>query len=718
LTTIIYETPSINLGQEDQSQEIFLSINATGRQLSEFDYLRNYIFLRTKEKEKRDALYEEHWSKFEKDPWTVEKLDEFFHVFLMAKLGPRVFHNNIKLFDLYQKEYREKLPKGERNAKYELNQLELYAETYIDLGDPDSRMGSQMQFYKDLGTYEEEDSYNSRVGSQHNRNIICVQSFILHLKNELKRPYEELYTVFEILESYVARRLLVDTVDSRYAYETIEIFFREIVNGSRQFSLENLVQYLNSVGRRKWISNNEVFRRFQESGNREQGAGRRFQGSLLFTERYILYRIENWKRLEAGELPLRFEEFYSTQERMLNSRILRREAWARLGNATFRTSDIVRPTIDSFEQEREFLNAPGNQILLLNREICQNDNWKEREINDRQRDLLSCFYKIWKPAEEFTRTAGQHARTTSGRFSESKRWVSVIQSNAYQPVRFDTSDGIKLLAQTKVLQNQVKGIDKSENEQKFHKSDILFVCSGAAWDNLRYHVPVRTSTQFPKLTRQLQVNSAILKLAQDHEFSIAAVTHLGRKLTGRIDDFDDDAIYLQIEGHEVIVFRSALLEVAIEKLSGFVKKWRTDDLFGYIEPSAISPGLPQEIMVKSASLDPTIVSGKLLPEMKVEFDLEIVQKEEHSYFQASNVRVFTIGQLYQGEVKWFNPVKGSGFLISTDYPDEIYIHKSQMVRSKDINSLREGYPVEFEVAETVEGQNSVAINIKIKRSKR
>ena len=714
-----FEVAEINLGQEDQSQEIFLSINATGRQLSEFDYLRNYIFLRTREKEKRDALYDEHWSKFEKDPWTVEKLDEFFHVFLMAKLGPRVFHNNIKLFDLYQKEYREKLPEHQQNAKHELTQLELYAEVYKELDDSDSKMGSRMQFYKDLGTYEEEDSYNSKVGSQHNRNITCVQSFILHLKNELKRPYEELYTVFEILESYVARRLLIDTVDSRYAYETIEIFFHEIVNGSRQFTIENLVQYLNSVRRRKWISNNEIMRRFRESGNREQGAGRRFQGSLLFTERYILYRIENWKRQKLGEIPLRFEEFFSTQERMLNSRILR-EAWASLGNATFRTSDIVRPTIDSFQEEREFLKAPSNQILLLNKEICQHDDWNRSEVYTRQQDLLSCFYQIWKPAEEFARTRGQSTRTTAGHPSESKflRWISVVQSNAYQPVRFDTFDGTRVLSQTRLTRNKVKGIDLTENEQTLHKSDILFACSEEAWDNLRYHTPIRTSARLPKPVRQLQVDDTILEIAQHHEFPVTAVTQLGRKLSGRIDHFDNDAIYLQIKGYEVIVFKSGLLEIAIEGLDGVIKKWRAGDLFGYIESSVISPGLPQEITVKSPSLDPIVISRKLLQGMRVKFDLEIVQKDGHSYFQASNVGLITTGQLYQGKVKLFNPEKGSGFLISTNYSNDIYMHKSQVVHSRDINSLRDGNSVEFNIAETMEGQNSVAINIRVKRAKR
>ena len=118
-----FEVAEINLSQEDQSQEIFLSINATGRQLSEFDYLRNYTFLQTTKKEERDELYKKYWHKFEKDPWTTEKLDGFFPVFLVAKLGPKVFHSDMKLFDLYQKEYRAGLPSHEQNPKRELAQI-------------------------------------------------------------------------------------------------------------------------------------------------------------------------------------------------------------------------------------------------------------------------------------------------------------------------------------------------------------------------------------------------------------------------------------------------------------------------------------------------------------------------------------------------------------------------------------------------------------------
>ena len=711
-----FEVAQINLERTDQSQEIFLSINATGRQLSEFDYLRNYIFLRAGEKEECEKLYNNHWYKFETNPWTTKKLNEFLPVFLMAKRGPKVFQNNTKLFDLYQKEYRQNLPDNEQNPTHEVAQLELYAEAYKELDDS-SRIGSRMQFYRDLATYEEIDSYNSAIGFQHNRNITCIQSFILHLKNELKRPYRELYIVLDILESYVARRLLVDTVDSRYAYETIEIFFREIVNGSRLFTVENLVQYLNRGGRRKWISNNEISRRFKESGNREQGAGRRFQGSLLFTERYILYRIENLKRERAGKGELRLADFCSTQERMLSSRRLTKDAWASLGNATFRTGDSSRGQIDSFEQEKELLGSPDNAILMLNQEICKHRKWGDEEVYKRESDLLSCFYKLWPPSEEFSKAVAPHSIVPK---FKSPKWTSKIQSDVDQPIRFDTYKRPEILSQIKITQDSVSGFNMNNRPLTLNKSDILFVCSEETWTDLRYHCVNRTAVLSQNLqpvlepTKQFQVDDTLLQSALIGKSYVTVVTRLGRELPGKIGTFDDEAIYLQIKGHEVIVFRSTLLECAVEDVyDGIVEQWGPEDLYGYIECSKQFPGL--KIEVKSGALDPSILSRKLQPSLKVKFN-KVVQKDGDSYFQAHNVELVTVGQLHHGQVEWFNLKTGSGFLTSESYPFDVYVHKSQ-VESKDLNLLRTGGLVEFKIAETIDSQSSVAIDVRVKRKK-
>ena len=713
-----FEVAQINLEQEERSQDIFLSINATGRRLSEFDYLRNYIFLRAVEKEEHERLYIDYWSKFEEDPWTAGKLDAFFPVFLMAKCGPEVVRKDTKLFDVYREHYQEKLSTHERSPKGELIQLQLYAEAYEELDDPNSEIGSRMQFYKDLATYEEEEAYNSEIGFQHNRNIACIQSFVLYLKNEQRISDEELYTVFDILESYVARRLILDTVDSRYAYETIEIFFREVIGGMRQFTVRNLIEFLTTDGRRKWIGNSVVEAQFKKSGKREEGSGRRFKGSLLFTERYIFYRIENWKRIRRGETELVFKDFLSTRERMINSHDLPKDEWGSLGNATFYTGEN-RSFITSFRQEKDLLEDISNQTLILNQEICTYKEWGRKEIVQRQKDLLRCFHEIWPPSKEFTERSGK-------RLPKSKilKWISTIQSSSDQPFRFFTYTTPKVLSHLRVIQDEVQGIDSNGRDQSLKKSEILFVCSEEAWNDLLHHSLIRTAIQSRKLgpilepAKPLQVDNSVFESVLIKGLSITVLTRLGREFHGTLANFDDETICLQIAESEVIVFRSSLLEVTTtESYSGTVKGWRADDLFGSIGCNTNEFLRGRDIEVKYQFIDRRIDSGKLQPGLKVKFDLKIIEKGGDSHFQADNVVPLTTWQLHQGKVKWFNPERESGFLVTDDSPTEIYVHKSQ-VRLKDINSLKDGQPVEFNIAETAGEQSSVALNVRVKRTKR
>ena len=64
----------------------------------------------------------------------------------------------------------------------------------------------------------------------------------------------------------------------------------------------------------------------------------------------------------------------------------------------------------------------------------------------------------------------------------------------------------------------------------------------------------------------------------------------------------------------------------------------------------------------------------------------------------------------QGTVKWFNPVKGYGFIQPSDGSKDVFVHISAVERS-GLESLREGQKVSFDL-QTERGKTS-ATNLKV-----
>ena len=231
----------LTLDESDHSEEIFESLNATGRKLSDFDYLRNNLFLRARqldhpesEESNSDRFYKEYWN-FEKDKeawhyWHTDRQEEFLRAFLIAHLGPYCFKTeNVKPFDVYRK-YRMTVAKG---IEDEFKQLNAYAESYRELDnnmdDPDKPIYRYIQLCSHLS-------------------LPRMDPLMLYVRHNCGDSVVN--RVCEILESYLVRRILYfgDKQDT-YAdvndasYTRIRYFFSKAVREGK-FDVNELTQFL------------------------------------------------------------------------------------------------------------------------------------------------------------------------------------------------------------------------------------------------------------------------------------------------------------------------------------------------------------------------------------------------------------------------------------------------------------------------------------------
>ena len=65
---------------------------------------------------------------------------------------------------------------------------------------------------------------------------------------------------------------------------------------------------------------------------------------------------------------------------------------------------------------------------------------------------------------------------------------------------------------------------------------------------------------------------------------------------------------------------------------------------------------------------------------------------------------------FTGKVKWFNPVKGYGFIVPDNGDKDVFVHIS-MVEQAGLKTLEEGQEISYEVADN-KGKVS-AVNIEV-----
>ena len=128
ISAIIYDFILLEIDLSKPSQKIFeTSLPNNGQRMSEFDFLKNDLFLRAGSDSEK--LYTKYWSHFDTDMfWDDETVVQFLRDFLIAKLGPGCIETD-NLFNVYQNYYRRRLT-ADQGVEHEFAELKQQAEVY------------------------------------------------------------------------------------------------------------------------------------------------------------------------------------------------------------------------------------------------------------------------------------------------------------------------------------------------------------------------------------------------------------------------------------------------------------------------------------------------------------------------------------------------------------------------------------------------------------
>ncbi len=289
----------LSLGETEQAEKVFESINATGRMLKNFDYLRNNLFLRARNLgedpiEKvlfRDKYYEnsDYW-RFENESnyWDTDKLESFLRTFLMATWNPRCFEEkNAQPFGEYQK-YSKKLERthaaDKQRIPYEFQQLSGWAKSYRELLEDEPKFDAYVKLCKDVDLSRD------------------LDSLILFVKHNHPNQLDK---VIEILESYTVRRMFVLEKTAytlaeitKESYDNIVGFLFEVVTKKDvTFSTEAFAKFLQ---KHEWPDEDKVIKAFEQADSK----------NFNFIT-YMFHEIVKWDKERSslyGQEPLSWGE--------------------------------------------------------------------------------------------------------------------------------------------------------------------------------------------------------------------------------------------------------------------------------------------------------------------------------------------------------------------------------------------------------------------------
>src|SRR5690606_2814530 len=198
----------INLGEGDETQVIFETLNARGTDLLPADLIKNFLFRRAQlEGADVEELYADHWARFESDFWREKvsqgrierpRIDLFVNHYLTLMTRDEV--KTTHLFQAFKRYVEERSAGSPQDAAGHIRQLARFADIYHAFHNPGAHVALE-RFFRMLEAVD----------------TATVYPVVLHAYDQLNATDPaEFDRVLAVLESFLMRRLVANATSKNY----------------------------------------------------------------------------------------------------------------------------------------------------------------------------------------------------------------------------------------------------------------------------------------------------------------------------------------------------------------------------------------------------------------------------------------------------------------------------------------------------------------------
>jgi len=400
----------ISLGEGDDAQIIFETLNGHGAELYATDLIRNYIFMRA-DRDGADGLqlYDKIWSQFESSYWSDKqrrgrlikpRMEWFIQSILQAELKDEIDPG--RLYPGYKRFVMTSAPP--LSAQIQLDCLNSQAVNYklMQQGDASVAIGR----------------FGARIEPWDVSSAVSIALAVA----KSNMAGDEQTQIFDAILSYIARRAICGLTNKSYN----KIFIQILKEGD--ITVEGITKYLSNLDGEssRWPGDNEFQRAWLEDpiypgrldaakmrailselethmrSSRSEDPYRSGAATLDIEHVLPMSWYEHWSlndgskatenELKSTELSALLGEILSEPQKLI---LEREKAKRQMGNLTLLQYGVNRGLQNyDFQRKREAFFRESN--LHLNRKFMTMESWDEVGIRARGLELFDLAKKIWR----------------------------------------------------------------------------------------------------------------------------------------------------------------------------------------------------------------------------------------------------------------------------------------------------------------------------------